>query len=99
MDLYGFDQHSAKSIETNELALFLEEQVIPHVKKVVRIDERIAIIDEKIEKTKLKVRDLHPAGKGPAMKKQIDKLKDLEHQKLMLMQEKTVATVEPETND
>ena len=95
-DLYGFDPSRAKSIETDELALFLEEQVIPHVQKVVRIDERVKIIDEKMEKAKLKVRDLHTAEKGPAMKKQLDKLKALDHQKLMLLQEKTVTTKEPE---
>ena len=43
--------------------------MIPHVQRVVRIDERVAVIDEKIENAKLKVRDLNPADRGPAMKK------------------------------
>ena len=84
-DLYGFDPLNAKSIETKELALFLEDQVIPHVQKATRIDERVCIVNEKIEKYKGRVMDMSPYDTSPAMDKSLKRIDELEKEKLMLL--------------
>ena len=55
-DMFGFEKRNQQSnMEVNELAAFLEEQVIPHVQKAARLDERIKLCDEAIAKNKAKI--------------------------------------------
>ena len=84
-NLYGFDPRNAQSIETKELALFLEQQVIPHVQQATRIDERVRIVDEKLAKYKGRVQDMSPYDTSSAMNNALQRLDELEKEKLMLL--------------
>ena len=95
-DLYGFDPRNAKSIETKELALFLEAEVIPHVQRATRIDERLRIVEERMAKYRGRVQDMSPYDTSPAMDKALKKIDELENEKLMLLQEQTTLTREPQ---
>ena len=75
--MFGFEKRNRNSdMEVNELAAFLEEQVIPHVQKAARLDERIKLCDEAIAKNKSKVFEENPHEK--TCSKALKKLRDLE---------------------
>ena len=98
-DLYGFDPRNASSIETKELALFLEAEVIPHVQRATRIDERLRMVEERMAKQRGRVQDMSPYDASAAMDKALKKIAELESDKLMLLQEQSTMSREPEPKE